>query len=85
MSAANLQDQNTFVLTYESMEDPSMEEVAGVLKQLRPFDARPMFPGAIKITGPRTAVERATEMLNHWRLAPEGRLTHTPPRKVFAK
>lgn len=77
--------EDSFVLTYESLDDPSSDEVATVLRKLEPLPARTVVPGTIKVSGSKRAVERVVKTLDHWRLSSEQRLRSVPPTKSFLK
>ncbi len=76
---------DSFVLTYESLDDPSNDEVETVLRKLKPLSARTVVPGTIKVSGPRTIVENVAKSLDHWKLASEQRLRSKPPTRSLVK
>lgn len=85
MTSPKAPGKTCFVLTYESLDDPGREEVARVLSDLQPLAAEEVLPGTIRVTGDKASVEKAAGGLPHWSLAPEGRLSSTPPRKNLIK
>lgn len=77
--------EDSFVLTYDSLDDPSNDEVAAVLRKLKPLPARTVVPGTIRVSGPRKTIEQVVKSLDHWRLSSEQRLRSTPPSKSLLK
>lgn len=80
MAVQGRQDES-FVLVYAEDRDPSREETARVLAQLRPLCAEEVLPGTIRITGRRHEVERCAGSLVQWRLSTEKLFRLDPPCK----
>ena len=76
---------NNFVLTFDDFNDPSREQTARVLEELRPLTAEEIVPGTIRIEGERAQVESVARKLHNWHLSEEGILSHEPPHKSRVK
>ncbi|WP_199259945.1 hypothetical protein [Paracoccus binzhouensis] len=76
------QDES-FVLVYSDDRDPSREETAEALDQLKPLTAEEVIPGTIRVTGPRREVEKCMGALDHWRLSREKIFRLDPPCKAL--
>lgn len=74
-----------YVLTYADDRDPSREETAQVLDQLKPLAAEEILPGTIRVQGPAREVRRCAGELAHWQLSREKILKLNPPHKALLR
>ena len=79
MGTAGKSGDSSFVLTFDSYEDPSSEETSKVLETLKGVQVETIVPGTMKVTGPAPAVEKAAQALDNWSLSEEKQLSHNPP------
>ncbi|QRZ12459.1 hypothetical protein JWJ88_07485 [Paracoccus methylovorus] len=70
------------VLVYADDRDPSREETAEVLDQLRPLRAEEVVPGTIRVKGSLNDVRKYLGELAHWQLAQEKIFALNPPHKA---
>ncbi|TWI37139.1 hypothetical protein [Paracoccus sulfuroxidans] len=70
MTAQRKRNEN-FVLVYSDDRDPSREETAEALDQLKPLPAEEVIPGTIRVTGKRSDVEKCMSHLHQWRMSTE--------------
>ncbi|QFG37214.1 hypothetical protein ESD82_13630 [Paracoccus pantotrophus] len=70
------------MLVYSDDRDPSREETAEVLDQLKPFPAEEVVPGTIRVKGSVQDVRKCLGDLAHWRLAQERIFRLNPPHKA---
>ncbi|KRW93595.1 hypothetical protein AQY21_24035 [Paracoccus sp. MKU1] len=70
------------VLVYSDDRDPSREETAEVLDQLKPLPAEEVVPGTIRVKGSMTEVRKCLGDLAHWQLAQEKIFRLNPPHKA---
>ncbi|MFC3570248.1 hypothetical protein [Paracoccus sp. TOH] len=82
MKVQRKQDER-FVLVYSDDRDPSREETAEALDQLKSLTAEEVIPGTIRVIGPRREVERCMGALDHWRLSREKIFRLDPPCKAL--
>lgn len=82
MKLQHRQDES-FVLVFSDDRDPSREETARALDQLKTLSAEEIIPGTIRVTGSRHEVEKCAGALLLWRLSTEKLFKLDPPWKVM--
>lgn len=72
---------NRFVVIYEGLHDPSVQEERTLLSALKPAKVVDRMPGTLLVEGPAALVEAAVRGCKNWKLAREGTASVAPPHK----